>query len=877
MFDADQKLMLVDGNSLLFRAFYALPLLHTRDGIYTNGVYGFQTMLNRALENEKPSHLIVAFDMDRKTFRTEIYTEYKANRSAPPDELVGQFALVREMLAAQNIDYLEYPGYEADDIIGTMSRRGEEAGLSVVILTGDGDALQLVSPDTRVLMTKKGISEVEIYDPQKVKEKWEVEPRQMVDIKALMGDTSDNIPGVPGIGPKTAIKLIKQFQDIDTLYGNIEAVENKKLKEKLVTYQEQAYLSRKLSAIDRHMDIPGDFAEYIRKDPQREQLLDLYRRLEFNNFLQALLDQEENHSGLTTADIEITQLLAEDDIASFMTALEPDVPVVLYLDADYHHPMWAKLSGIYLGTQDKVYYLPIRDTSSFKLEWIRPFLENPDYKKILHNAKFAQVVLLRNGIELRGIAGDTLLLAYVNDPSFEGEDLSKQIFRSLNIGLQPDDHASLTAHLSRLYTELWRQTPAELRDLYQQVEMPLSHVLAHMEFSGIQVEKPVLAVISAELAQRIAQDEEKIYQQAGQNFNINSPKQLGKVLFEDLGLRVIKKTKTGYGTGIEILEELFDEHEIIPLIMDYRQLTKLKSTYVDALQELIHPDTGRIHTIFKQAQTSTGRLSSVEPNLQNIPVRVEEGRRIRKAFTVRNKKYYLVSADYSQIDLRTLAHISKDQNLIDTFLQGIDIHTRTAAEIFKVPLDEIDGTLRDRAKAVNFGIIYGISDFGLARDTGVSRQEARRYIDNYLDSYPGVRQYMHDVVEFGKTAGYVETILHRRRYLPDLNARNKMVQSFAVRMALNTPIQGSSADIIKLAMLGVYEQLKQQDLRAEILLQVHDELVLEVPAEELEQVIDLLKDKMENCYRLIVPLEVSIKYGSNWYDMQPWVKQSELF
>jgi DNA polymerase-1 len=877
MFDADQKLMLVDGNSLLFRAFYALPLLHTRDGIYTNGVYGFQTMLNRALENEKPSHLIVAFDMDRKTFRTEIYTEYKANRSAPPDELVGQFALVREMLAAQNIDYLEYPGYEADDIIGTMSRRGEEAGLSVVILTGDGDALQLVSPDTRVLMTKKGISEVEIYDPQKVKEKWEVEPRQMVDIKALMGDTSDNIPGVPGIGPKTAIKLIKQFQDIDTLYGNIEAVENKKLKEKLVTYQEQAYLSRKLSAIDRHMDIPGDFAEYIRKDPQREQLLDLYRRLEFNNFLQALLDQEENHSGLTTADIEITQLLAEDDIASFMAALEPDVPVVLYLDADYHHPMWAKLSGIYLGTQDKVYYLPIRDTSSFKLEWIRPFLENPDYKKILHNAKFAQVVLLRNGIELRGIAGDPLLLAYVNDPSFEGEDLSKQIFRSLNIGLQPDDHASLTAHLSRLYTELWRQTPAELRDLYQQVEMPLSHVLAHMEFSGIQVEKPVLAVISAELAQRIAQDEEKIYQQAGQNFNINSPKQLGKVLFEDLGLRVIKKTKTGYGTGIEILEELFDEHEIIPLIMDYRQLTKLKSTYVDALQELIHPDTGRIHTIFKQAQTSTGRLSSVEPNLQNIPVRVEEGRRIRKAFMVRNKKYYLVSADYSQIDLRTLAHISKDQNLIDTFLQGIDIHTRTAAEIFKVPLDEIDGTLRDRAKAVNFGIIYGISDFGLARDTGVSRQEARRYIDNYLDSYPGVRQYMHDVVEFGKTAGYVETILHRRRYLPDLNARNKMVQSFAVRMALNTPIQGSSADIIKLAMLGVYEQLKQQDLRAEILLQVHDELVLEVPAEELEQVIDLLKDKMENCYRLIVPLEVSIKYGSNWYDMQPWVKQSELF
>ncbi len=877
MFDSDQKLMLVDGNSLLFRAFYALPLLHTRDGIYTNGVYGFQTMLNRALENENPSHLIVAFDMDKKTFRTEIYADYKANRSAPPDELVGQFALVRELLQAQNIDYLECPGYEADDIIGTISRMAEEAGISVVIVTGDGDALQLVSDTTKVLMTKKGISEVEIYDPAKVIEKWEVNPRQMVDIKALMGDSSDNIPGVPGVGPKTAIKLIKQFQDIDTLYGNIEAVENKKLREKLLNYRDQAYLSWELSAIDRRMDISCDIEEHIRKEPQRELLLDLYRRLEFNNFLQALLAQETVSLNGNAQDIELIQLASEDETSAFIAGLAPDISVSLCLDADYRHPMWAKLKGIYLGTGDKVYYLTIRDTSSFKLEWIRPFLETADHKKYLHNAKFAQVVLLRYGIRLQGIAGDTLLLTYVNDPSFEGEELNKLMFRFLNISIQPDDHVLLTNKLNQLYTKLWEQTPEGLKELYLNLEMPLSNVLAHMEFCGIQVEKPVLTMISTELAQRIAQDEEKIYQLAEQNFNINSPKQLGKVLFEDLGLRVIKKTKTGYATGVEILEELFDEHEIIPLIMDYRQLTKLKSTYVDALQELIHPDTGRIHTIFKQAQTSTGRLSSVEPNLQNIPVRVEEGRRIRKAFTTRNKKYYLVSADYSQIDLRSLAHISKDPNLIDTFLHGIDIHTRTAAEIFKVPLDKVDSTLRDRAKAVNFGIIYGISDFGLARDTGVTRKEARQYIDNYLDSYPGVRQYMHDIVEFGKTAGYVETILKRRRYLPDLNARNKMVQSFAVRMALNTPIQGSSADIIKLAMLGVSEQLKLQDLRAEMLLQVHDELVLEVPTEELEQVIELLKNSMENCYQLVVPLEVSIKYGRNWYDMLPWVKQSELF
>ena len=877
MFDSDKKLMLVDGNSLLFRAFYALPLLHTREGTFTNGVYGFQTMLNRALENENPSHLIVAFDMDKKTFRTEIYADYKANRSAPPDELVGQFALVREMLQAQNIDYLEYPGYEADDIIGTISRMAEEAGLPVIIVTGDGDALQLVSDTTKVLMTKKGISEVEIYDPAKVKEKWEVDPQQRVDIKALMGDPSDNIPGVPGVGPKTAIKLMKQFQGIDTLYGNIEAVENKKLREKLINYRDQAYLSRELAAIDRCMDISWDIEEHVRKEPRREQLLDLYRRLEFNNFLQALLSQETASMENAAADIEIIKLSSEDDTTAFIAGLEQEIPVTLHLDADYRHPMWAKLKGIYLGINDKVYYLPIRDTSSFKLEWIRPFLDTADYKKYLHNAKFAQVVMLRHGIKLQGVVGDTLLLTYVNDPSFEGEELNKLMFKFLNISIQPDDHVSLTTNLNQLYTELWKQTPEGLKDLYQDLEMPLSNVLAHMEFSGIQVEKPVLAMISAELAQRIVQDEEKIYQLAGQDFNINSPKQLGKVLFEDLGLRVIKKTKTGYATGAEILEELFDEHEIIPLIMDYRQLTKLKSTYVDALQELIHPDTGRIHTIFKQAQTSTGRLSSVEPNLQNIPVRVEEGRRIRKAFATRNKKSYLVSADYSQIDLRSLAHISKDQNLIDTFLQGIDIHTRTAAEIFKVPLEEVDSTLRDRAKAVNFGIIYGISDFGLARDTGVSRKEARQYIDNYLASYPGVRQYMHDIVEFGKAAGYVETILKRRRYLPDLNARNKMVQSFAVRMALNTPIQGSSADIIKLAMLKVFEQLGLQNLKAEMLLQVHDELVLEVPAEELEQVIELLKDSMENCYRLVVPLEVSIKYGHNWYDMLPWVKQSELF
>lgn len=876
MFDASRKLMLVDGNSLLFRAFYALPLLHTREGIYTNGVYGFNTMLTRAVEEEMPTHLVVAFDMDKKTFRTELYDDYKANRSAPPDELIGQFELVRRLLKAQNIQYVEAPGYEADDIIGTLSKMAEAAGMPVIIVTGDGDALQLVSATTRVMMTKKGISEIEIYDTNKVREKWEVDPGQMVEIKALMGDASDNIPGVPGVGPKTAVKLIKQFHDVATLYKDIEQLENKKLREKLLENREKAFLSRQLAVIERDMDIGGRLDDYMVKEPHREELLNLYRYLEFNNFLQALLVQEAKTAD-RPAHTEDVLLSTEEDTAAFINQLEPEAEIAMLLDADYRHPMWARIRGIYFAAGEKVHHLSISETSGFKMEWVRPLLEADYFKKYLHNAKFAQVVLLRYGIDLRGIAGDTLLLTYVNDPAKQGEELHKLMFEFLDLNIESDDYPALTANLKKLYQTIWEQTPDELRLLSQELEMPLSNVLARMEFTGINIEKPALASISKELAGRIAEDEEKICRLAGQSFNINSPKQLGKVLFEDLELPVIKKTKTGYATGIEILEGLYDEHEIIPLIMDYRQLTKLKSTYVDALQELIHPDTGRVHTIFKQAQTATGRLSSVEPNLQNIPVKVEEGRRIRKAFTARNKDYYLISADYSQIDLRSLAHISQDPALIDTFLQGIDIHTRTAAEIFHVPLNQVDSTLRGRAKAVNFGIIYGISDFGLSRDIGVTRKEAGRYIENYLDSYPGVRRYMHDIVEFGKQAGYVETVLKRRRYLPDLRARNKMVQSFAVRMALNTPIQGTSADIIKLAMLKVFDRIKEQDLSSRILLQVHDELVLEVPARELEKAVILVRESMENAYKLIVPLEVTIKYGRNWYDMTPWVKQEELF
>lgn len=864
----DQKLMLIDGNSLLYRAFYALPLLHTGEGIYTNGVYGFLTMYYRVVAEQKPTHIVVAFDKSRHTFRNDIYSNYKANRSAPPDELSGQFQLLRDTLTALNVDYIELDGYEADDLIGTLSKQADDEGLGTVILTGDGDSLQLVSDQVNVLMTRKGISEMELYGLAQVRQKWEVEPGQMIEIKALMGDASDNIPGVPGIGPKTAIKLIKEFGTLDNLYSHLEQAGNPRMVEKLATYRDQAFKSRELATIVRDLNLNCCLEDFRVKEPHREQLIELYRRLEFKTFLKSLQESGITGREIEAGEVAVQELGSQAEVEEFLRAISP-AGVALYLEADYHHPMWSKLTALYFEQEDRVYRLQVTEEDHLALEWVRPLLETPDTPKYMHNAKFAQVLLQRYGLTLRGVKGDTLLAAYVDDPAFEGDALSTVIFKYLDINVAGEDSAGLASLLRELCAALEERLSAEQKKLLEEVELPLSNVLAMMEYTGVRVDRETLRSISEELAGGINRDESRIFELAGADFNINSPKQLGEVLFEKLGLRVIKKTKTGYGTGAEILEALYEDHPIIPYILDYRQLTKLKSTYADALQELIHPDTGRIHTIFKQAQTATGRLSSVEPNLQNIPIKMEEGRRIRKAFSTADETRVLLSADYSQIDLRSLAHISGDETLIETFHQGIDIHTRTAAEIFKVPLKEVTSDLRRRAKAVNFGIIYGISDFGLARDTGVSRFEARHYIDQYLDSYPGVRKYMDDIVEFGKKHGYVETVLKRRRYLPDLNARNKMVQSFARRMAYNTPIQGTSADIIKLAMIRVARELEEKALAARLLLQVHDDLLLEVPRDEVVRVADLLENCMVNAYPLRVPLEVSIEIGPNWYDMHP--------
>jgi DNA polymerase-1 len=872
----DKTLMLIDGNSLLFRAFYALPLLHTREGIYTNGVYGFLTMFNRVTAEVQPSHMVVAFDMDRKTFRNETYSEYKANRAETPDELAGQFKLLREVLATMNVNYVEMQGFEADDLIGTLSRQAEAAGMETIILTGDGDALQLVNEHTKVYMTRKGITDMCVYDPQAVVEKWEVPPEQMIEIKALMGDSSDNIPGVPGIGSKTAIKLVKEYGSLENLYEHIDEISGKKLKENLLTYQDLAYLSRELATIKRDIEIDATLDDFAVREINRAALSVLYKKLEFKGLLASLeQNQPENEEphlpGMQARNPALTvrELTTSTDVSEFLAQLHDKQEVAVHIETSYHHPMWAQGVKIYLAAGNELVWLDLQNSAA--LEWLRAMLEDPQRPKYLHNAKFAQVFLLRAGINLRGIKGDSLLLSYVLDPSFQGETLIEIIaHQHMKLDTNALSLAEQVALIIPLYHKMEEELTDELRCLLYDMEMPLSEILARMEFAGIKVEKRVLAQISEELATGLDKDEDRIYALAGVKFNINSPKQLAQVLFEDLGLPGGKKTKSGYSTGQEVLETLLDQHEIIPYIIDYRQLSKLKSTYADALQGLIHPESGRVHTIFKQALTATGRLSSVEPNLQNIPIRMEAGRRIRKAFVAGSKETLLFTADYSQIDLRCLAHISSDETLIDTFQRGIDIHTRTAAEIFKVPLERVDESLRRRAKAVNFGIIYGISDFGLARDTGVTRKEAGRYIEEYLNSYPGVKQYMQDVVDYGIKYGYVETALGRRRYLPDLRAKNKMVQSFARRMALNTPIQGTSADIIKLAMIKVDEMLTHHGLKSRLLLQVHDELLLEVPRSELEETAEIVRSCMESAYTLKVPLIVSMKVGTNWYEMQSW-------
>jgi len=874
-----RKFMILDGNSLVHRAFHALPLLSNRQGVFTNAVLGFTTMLFKLLKNEKPDYIAVAFDKGR-TFRHDKFKDYKAHRKPTPEELKHQFIFVKKILEALNIKIFECEGYEADDIVGTLVKIAEEKGLRNIIVTGDSDVLQLVSPSTSVMLTRKGISEIDTYDLNKVKEKYQLEPQQLVDVKALMGDASDNIPGVPGIGKKTAVKLVREYKSLDNLLKNMDKMSSNKLAEKLKKFKDQLQMSRKLATIETDVDLSADPLECTYTKPDYEALLKIFEELDFRKLTKEILEEmkvsAETNGNESKTDGDFMEVRSVEQAEDLVGKLSGSEAVAVYPVIQGKSYRQTEIKYIGLATEGKAYVVNFEDSEHREalLSILRSLFENQDTGMIFHDSKKAIAVLKVKGIEVNSVIDDTMIAAYLLNPSAAGYELQELSMEYLDLTVVEPENPKLKAALYsevilKLRNELAsRLKIAELDKLYYDLELPLARVLAKMELRGVAVDLKKLEEMSRELAGKIEEVSREIFELAGEKFNINSPKQLGYILFEKMGLPVIKRTKTGYSTSAAVLEELSNYHEIATKILYYRQLVKLKSTYVDGLNKLVDKDTGRVHTTFNQTITATGRLSSTEPNLQNIPIRMEMGRKIRKVFVSRSEDWLILAADYSQIELRVLAHLSGDENLKKAFHNREDIHTRTASEVFGVKIEDVDRNMRRMAKAVNFGIIYGISDFGLARDLGITREEARRYIDKYFERYPGVKTYMEKMVTEAREKGYVTTLLNRRRYLPDIFSSNRNIRSFGERTAMNTPIQGSAADIIKLAMLKVDKEIKE-GFKTEMVLQVHDELIFEVPKSELREAAELIKSLMEGAYKLDVPLVVDVKYGPNWYDMQP--------
>ncbi|MED1740335.1 DNA polymerase I [Bacillus swezeyi] len=873
-----KKLVLVDGNSLAYRAFFALPLLSNEKGIHTNAVYGFTTILMKMLEEEKPTHMLVAFDAGKTTFRHKTFKEYKGGRQKTPPELSEQLPFIQELLDAYKISRYQLENYEADDIIGTLAKSAEKDGFEVKIFSGDKDLTQLATKETTVAITKKGITDVEYYTPEHVQEKYGLTPRQIIDMKGLMGDASDNIPGVPGVGEKTAIKLLKQFHTVEALLSSIDEVSGKKLKEKLEAFQEQALMSKELATIitEAPLELTLDGLGYEGFD--REAVVKLFKDLGFNSLLERLGEEPEETEAEQFEDIEVT---IKTDISDDLF-VSPASVVVEQLGDNYHE---APILGFSIVNENGVFFIP--QETAVHSDRFKEWAEDESKKKWVFDAKRAAVALRWQGIELKGAEFDVLLAAYIINPGHSYDDVAS-VAKEHHLQLVSSDEAvygkgakqavpaekELADHLGRkgkaisllrekLLDELEKN---EQLELFEDLEMPLAHILGEMESIGVQVDVDRLKKMGDELSGKLKEYEEKIHESAGETFNINSPKQLGVILFEKLGLPVIKKTKTGFSTSADVLEKLRDKHVIIEDILHYRQIGKLQSTYVEGLLKVIRKDSHKVHTRFNQALTQTGRLSSTDPNLQNIPIRLEEGRKIRQAFVPSQKGWLMFAADYSQIELRVLAHISKDKNLIEAFTNDMDVHTKTAMDVFHVSEEEVTPAMRRQAKAVNFGIVYGISDYGLSQNLGITRKEAAAFIERYFNSSQGVKEYMEETIQEAKQKGYVTTLLSRRRYIPELTSRNFNLRSFAERTAMNTPIQGSAADIIKKAMIQMAEKLKEKDLQAKLLLQVHDELIFEAPEEEIKELEKLVPEVMENALELDVPLKVDCSSGHSWYD-----------
>lgn len=885
-----KKLMVIDGSSLIYRAFYALPLLTTKSGIYTNGVYGFLTMLYKVKEEQKPDYICVAFDKKGPTFRHKEYKEYKSTRQKTPSELIQQFPIIREILDAMNIKYLEMSEYEADDIAGTLARIGEEKSLDVLLVTGDKDYLQLATDTTKVLITRKGITEIEEYDKDKILDKYGVAPKTLIDLKGLMGDKSDNIPGIPGVGEKTGLKLLQKYNSMEQIYENIDEVSGKKLKEKLIENKDIAFLSRKLGEIITNVNLDIEFEDIKVGEENAEVLLKIYEDLEFNSLINKISKEHSIKEEYVPSKYNI---INSSSYKSILKNINDKKKFSFKFIVSNDNYVEDDIIAVGIKTDINITNIMIfknRDELEEFTTMFKPIFEDENIKKIGHNLKNDIIILLRIGIEVKNISFDSMIAKYLIDPSqssYSVNEISKEYLEYYGLdeeellgkGKKKKSYTDLEDIQLAEYISFIVETAFDVEtkmkdilkeqdmiDLYYDVELKLVEVLASMEFYGFHIDKEELEKIGIELDDEIESLTDEIQSMAGDKFNINSPKQLGEVLFDKLELPVIKKTKTGYSTNAEVLDKLKDKHPIVEKVLRYRQIVKLKSTYIDGLIALINEKTHRIHSSFNQTITTTGRISSTEPNLQNIPIRTEDGRKIRKAFVAKDENHLLVDADYSQIELRVLAHISNDEKFIEAFKNNEDIHTKTASEVFGVPKEEVDSTMRSRAKAVNFGIVYGISDYGLSRDLNISRKESKLYIDNYLENYKNVKKYMEDIVVEGKENGYVETILHRRRYIPELKAKNFNIRSFGERIAMNTPIQGSAADIIKIAMVNVYSELKKRKLKSKLILQIHDELIIEATEDEVEEVKTLMKNIMENSIELSVPLTVDLQVGDSWYD-----------
>lgn len=866
------KLVIIDGNSLMHRAFYALPNLTNAKGLHTNVIYGFINMLYKLQDELKPDYIGIAYDRKGPTLRHQEYAEYKAGRQKMAEEMAEQIPVLKEVIAAMNIKQIEIDGYEADDIIGTVAELCTKEKIAARIITGDRDALQLINDHVHVCITKKGISEMIEFDAAKLMEVYEITPEQVTDMKGLMGDASDNIPGVPGIGEKTALELIKQFTTLENTLENSSQVKKNKVRENLETYREQAIFSKKLATIIKDVPIDIKLADFQVNEPDNNKLYEYFKDLGFKGLLsklEAIMGKPE--AQLETKQAAVVQMVEGSALKEVMQKAQTQGTIAFKLYQAQEQEETPVKAFISIG--EDVYCFELKEDNK---AYFKQLMEDSRISKAGHDMKQDVLLLKYMDIEVNNISFDAMLAAYVLDPSKSSLSIG-DIYREFlgeyfedyksKDGTAEERYASSVLAISKLVKPMQQMIiEAELENLYKEVELPLLSVLADMEYRGFKVDKSMLEELGQEFSQQIDLLTQSIYEHAGESFNINSPKQLGVILFEKLELPVIKKTKTGYSTDVEVLEALYDKHPMIEKLLEYRQLLKIKSTYIDGMLNVINPNTGKIHSKLNQAATATGRLSSTDPNLQNIPIKTENGRKIRKVFIPSNDDYVLVDADYSQIELRVLAHISGDEKFIDAFVKNEDIHTRTASEVFNVPIAEVTSLLRSRAKAVNFGIVYGISDYGLSRDLKIPKKEAKLYIENYFSRYPKVKQYMDDIVALAKEKGYITTLMHRRRYVPEILSKNAIQRGFGERIAMNTPIQGSAADIIKIAMINVYNELKERKLKSKLILQVHDELLVETHRSEIEEVKQIVQKNMQGAMNLKVPLTAEVSTGSNWYD-----------